>query len=324
MTEPLSQTLQPTYAGDQTFLRAPRTSLEELGDDADVAVVGVPFDGAVTRQPGTRYGPRAVREASAWYGGFDRETSAAMYEADTGRVVDLGDMTVRDVGDVTVYPSDAERTGERLRAAVEHLATRAFPVVLGGDHYVTYPAFVGFAEAVEGEVGLVHLDSHSDLYGPGELVGEHNHGGQMDLLHASGHGGMEHHAMVGIRGRQPADLPDLIGEDGLSVATARDVHDHGIEACMQAAFEHAGAGVDHLYLTVDIDVVDPGVAPGTGTPEQGGLGAVDLLRAMELAAEHEQIGAMDLVEVAPRLDPTRNTQRLGAAAVVRFLEERFC
>lgn len=324
MDDDLDQSLQPTYAGDQSFMRADRIDVTDLPEEADVAVVGAPFDGSVSRQPGTRYGPRAIRQASAWYAGFTPDDPTPMYEADTRRVIDYSELTVRDCGDVSVFPTDVEKTGERVRAAVGRLAETAFPVVLGGDHYLTYPSFTGFAEAVDGDVGLLHLDSHADTYGPGPLLGEHNHGTSMNLIDESPHGGYENHAMVGLRGSQPVDLPEQEAERGLHVSTARDVHDRGIDACMADAIEHAADGVDHVYLTVDIDVVDPAFAPGTGTPEQGGLTSVDLMRAMERAATCEQIGAMDLVEVAPRLDPSRNTQRLAAAAIVRFLEEKFC
>jgi agmatinase len=145
----------------------------------------------------------------------------------------------------------------------------------------------------------------------------------MNLINETDYGGYETHSMIGLRAREATDFPTFVNEEGLHVSYARDVHDRGITPCIEAAIEHVTNRVDGIYLTVDIDVVDPTIAPGTGTPEFGGLDTIQLLEAMEQLGECDLICAIDLVEVAPRLDPSRMTQRLGAAAVSRFLEAKF-
>ncbi len=311
-----------SFAGVQTFLKAEHCPPDGLDEDVDVGVLGVPFDGAVSRQPGARFGPQALREASAWYaylGGY----KGGVHNVETDTTVSYDDLTIRDCGDVPTVPTSIERTRPQIVASVETVAERAFPVVLGGDHYVTYPSFVGYARAVGEDVGLIHIDAHSDTVESSALYGEHFHGSPMARIDDSEHGGYENHAMIGIRGYEGPEFPDLVEDRGIRVDYAPDVRERGIEACIEDAIDHATDGVDHVYLTVDIDGVDPAYAPGTGTPEPGGLTSDDLLRAMDRLGECEAIGAMDLMEVAPKLDPTESTQRLGANAVVRFLESKF-
>ncbi|MFC7198730.1 agmatinase family protein [Halospeciosus flavus] len=311
-----------SFAGVQTFLKAEQADVDDVGESVDVGVLGVPFDGAVSRQPGARFGPGAIREASAWYaylGGY----KGGVHNVETDQTVDYGDVEVRDCGDVPTVPTSIERTRPQIEAAVETVADQTFPLVLGGDHYVTYPSFLGYARSVGERVGLVHLDAHSDTVESSTLYGEHFHGSPMARIDESAFGGYENHAMVGIRGYEGPEFPDLVDERGLHVSYAPDVRERGIEACVRDAVDHATDGVDHVYLTVDIDAVDPAYAPGTGTPEPGGLTSADLLTAMDVLGEYDEIGAMDLMEVAPKLDPTESTQRLAANAIVRFLEAKF-
>jgi agmatinase len=311
-----------SFAGVQTFLKADHCPPGDLDGEVDVGVLGVPFDGAVSRQPGARFGPGALREASAWFaylGGY----KGGVHNVETDRTVSYDDLTIRDCGDVPTVPTSIERTRPQVVAAVEAVAERSFPVVLGGDHYVTYPSFLGYARAVGERVGLIHIDAHSDTVESSALYGEHFHGSPMARIDESEYGGYENHAMVGIRGYEGPEFPGLVEDRGIHVSYAPDVRERGIEACIEDAIDHATDGVDHVYLTVDIDGVDPAYAPGTGTPEPGGLTSDDLLRAMDRLGACEAIGAMDLMEVAPKLDPTESTQRLGANAVVRFLESKF-
>lgn len=311
--------VEASYAGIQTFLKAPITEPEELTPDIDVGVIGLPFDGAVSNQPGTRYGPEALRRASTFYGSY----GGPSLTVETGRVIDFDRVTLRDCGDGLVYPNDVDRTRESVRETVGQLADTVFPVILGGDHYLTYPSYLGVAETLDEDIGLIHLDAHSDTHGRWELYGDHWHGSPMNLIADTDYGSYENHAMIGIRSREDPAFPELIEDGGLYVDYAKDVRSDGIEACIERAIEHVTAGVDTVYLTVDIDAVDPAFAPGTGTPEPGGLTSWELLAAMDRLGEVDAIAAMDLVEVAPRIDPTRATQKLGAYAITRFLEAKF-
>jgi len=313
---------RPSYSGIKTFAKVDACDPAELTDGVDVGVVGVPFDGSVTNQPGTRYGPQALRTASAWQSRVFNDDDEQMTSA-TGRVADYSGLEVRDCGDAPTAPTDVEYTGELVREYVEAVAEHTMPVVLGGDHYITYPAFEAYANTVEGDVGLIHLDAHSDTRGDSDLYGEHYHGSPMARIDELEQGGYERHAMVGIRGHNSTEFLELIDERGIHVDYATDVHEKGIDACVEAAIDHATDGTDHVYLTMDIDSVDPAFAAGTGTPEPGGLTSTQFLRAVDLLGECDAIGAVDLMEVAPNLDPTGATESLGANALVRFIEARF-
>ena len=312
------------FANTGTFLKSPSTEPSALTADTDVAVYGAPFDGTVSRRPGTRYGPEKLRRASAWYDHFAGGSEGA-YNADTDQHVAHTEVDIRDCGDVPTVPNNVERTRKQVKGYAKTIAETTFPIMLGGDHYLTYPAFDGFAETIDGDVGLIHLDAHSDTIEGDDLYGDHWHGSPMACINKLDSGSYANHAMVGIRGYERAGFEDLIESDGLFVKYARDVREDGIDEAIEAAIKHASENTEAVYLTVDIDAVDPAYAPGTGTPEPGGLTSAQLLRAMDLLGSCDAVGAMDLVEVSPPLDDDSDTTAmLGANAVTRFFESKFC
>lgn len=313
-----------SFANTGTFLKSPSVEPSDLPTDTDVAVYGAPFDGTVSRRPGTRYGPQKLRQVSAWYNHFAGGSEGA-YNADTDKHVAHTEVNLRDCGDVPTVPNDVERTRKQVKGYAETIAEKAFPIMLGGDHYLTYPAFEGFSNTVDGDIGLIHLDAHSDTIDGDDLYGDHWHGSPMACINELDSGGYANHAMIGIRGYERAGFDAITDADGLSVNYARDIRQKGIDSAIKEAIEHASADTEAVYLTVDIDAVDPAYAPGTGTPEPGGLTSAQLLRAMDLLGDCDAIGAMDLVEVSPPLDDDSDTTAmLGASAITRFFETKFC
>jgi len=311
-----------SYGGIHTFLRAEACKPDELTEDVDVGFVGVPFDGGVTREPGARHGPSSLRQSSAWHGRrFHSEDDSVTLP--TERTANYADVTLRDCGDAPIVPNDIEATAKKVTAYIQSVAEQTMPVMLGGDHYLTYPAFVGYANTVGEDVGLIHLDAHSDTSDNSDLYGKHYHGSPMARIDESEYGSYDTHAMIGIRGHSRPSFLEILEERDLYVDYATDVHEKGIEASIEGAIEHVTEKADHVYLTMDIDVVDPGFAPGTGTPEHGGLTSNQFLRAVDRLGECDAIGAADLVEVAPQLDSSNTTSLLGSNALSRFLEAQF-
>ncbi len=309
---------RPGYSGVKTFFGADISEPDDLESTVDVAAYGVPYDGAVTNKPGTRYGPDAVRTATNRYSSiFDSEKKR--YNIATDRTASYEEVTFRDCGDAPVTPNSTDETYESVVEYAETIAEEAMPVMIGGDHYLTYPAFVGYANAVEDDIGIIHLDAHEDI-GSSDLYGDHYHGSPMSRIADTEYGSLENHAMVGIRGHSRMEVLEAVEEDGLHIEYAKDIREKGIDACIQNAVEHATDGVDHVYLTIDIDVVDPSFAPGTGTPAPGGISSAELLRAADLLGECDEIGALDLVEVLPTEDPSGTTSLVGANALSRFFE----
>jgi len=310
------------YAGVKTFLKSDRRAVEDVAD-RDVAVLGVPYDGAVSNRPGARYGPEAIRRASGWWA-YLSGYKGGLTNMRTERTVDYDDLSLADCGDVPVFPMDRETTAESITAHVATVARDAFPVVLGGDHYCTFPAFRGFAEGRGlDEVGLVQIDAHTDTVTESPVFGSEFHGSSTNLISELPFADYASVSQVGIRGYEAPEFFEFADETGLNLFTMRDVERRGIRSVVEDAVAAAAADTDAVYVTFDVDSVDPSVAPGTGTPEPGGLDASQALTVVEVLGAHDAVGAADLMEVAPPFDAGDGTSRLAAYLLVTLLERRF-
>jgi agmatinase len=295
---------KPDYAGLLTFGGAPYTQDATELAGADVAIVGAPTDDLVSDRPGTRFAPRAIRAASCPPGPHLEAKIDAFAEL---RIVDFGD--------AAVLPADPVRSHEAIEGLVgEVLAAGALPIVLGGDHSISEPDIRACA-AKHGPVGLVHFDTHTDT--GMEVFGvEQSHGTPMYRLVEHGHVDPGRYVQIGLRGYWPGEREFAWQrEHGITSLFMHDVRDRGIRACVEEALRVVGGGP--TFLTVDVDVLDPGYAPGTGTPEPGGMSPADLLwAAREIAAGVELVGA-DLVEVIPTAVGSADVTSLTAERVVR-------
>jgi agmatinase len=292
---------KPDYAGLLSFCGLPytedRTDLEQV----DVAIVGAPLDELVSERPGTRLGPRAIRAASAIPGPH--------LEA---RIDPLSALRVVDLGDAGVLPADPARSHAAIEATVgDVVAAGAIPLVLGGDHSIAEPDIRACA-AVHGPVGLVHFDAHTDT--AAECFGVSlSHGTPMYNLVQSGHVDPARYIQVGLRGYWPGeDVFAWQREQGITSLFMHAVTERGIRAVVSEAIAVAGPGP--VFVTIDVDVLDPAFAPGTGTPEPGGMSSADLLwAARTLTAELDVVGA-DVVEVCPTA--------IGAADITALVGSR--
>ena len=310
------------YAGIETFLKADHRDVDEVGS-YDAGVLGVPYDGAVSNRPGARYGPQAIRRASSWWA-YLSGYKGGLTNMRTEQQVDFSDLSVADCGDVPVFPMDRERTTESIEAHVAAVANRSFPVVLGGDHYCTAPSVRGFAQgAGHDSVGLVQIDAHTDTSTDSPIFGDAFHGSSTALIADSPYCDYEHVSQVGIRGYESPGFFEFADDTGLDLYTMREVEERGVGPVVEDAVAAAAAGTDAVYVTFDIDAVDPSVAPGTGTPEPGGLSAAQALTVVETLGAHDAVGAVDLMEVAPDFDDSEGTQRLAAYLLVTLLERQF-
>ncbi|WP_230203142.1 agmatinase [Parafrankia discariae] len=291
----------PGYAGLATFAGLPwLPGLEDLrARQPDVAVVGAPFDIATTHRPGARFGPRALR-AQAYNPGT--------YHLDLG--IEIFDwLDVVDAGDAHCPHGLTEVSHRNIRAKVGDIARLdVIPVIIGGDHSITWPAASGVAEAVGwGEVGLLHFDAHADTADiiDGNLA---SHGTPMRRLIESGAVRGRNFVQVGLRGYwPPPDVFAWMREQGMRWHLMHEIWERGSREVVAEAIAQAVDGCRALYLSVDIDVLDPGFAPGTGTPEPGGMNPADLLRAVRQIALDTPIVAADIVEVSPPYDHAETT-----------------
>jgi agmatinase len=295
---------KPDYAGLLTFGGVPFTEDPAELAGFDVAIVGAPMDELVSDRPGARLGPRAIRGASSPPGPHLEAGIDAFAEL---RVVDFGD--------AAVTPADPRRSHAAIEAIVgQVLGAGVKPVVLGGDHSITEPAVRAVA-AAHGPVGLVHFDTHTDT---GEVVFgvELSHGTPMRHLVDDGHVAGARYAQVGLRGYWPGE-PEFAwqAEHGIASFFMHDVRDLGIREVVARAIAVVGPGP--VYLTVDVDVLDPAFVPGTGTPEPGGMTVIDLLLAVRTVATELDLVGVDVVEVIPTAVGTNDYSALVADRVIR-------
>ena len=295
---------KPDFAGILSFGGAPIAQEPEDLEGVDVAIVGAPTDDLVSDRPGTRFAPRAIRAASCPPGPH-LEAGVDAFAA----------LRVVDYGDAPVIPADPERSHAAIARIVGDVVDAgAVPITLGGDHSITEPCVNAVAER-RGQVGLIHFDTHTDT--GREVFGVvRSHGTPMFRLVESGDVAGARYAQIGLRGYWPGPAEFAWqNEHGIAAFFMHDVRDLGIREVAERAIAHVGEGP--AYLTVDVDVLDPAFAPGTGTPEPGGMTSVDLLWAVrEIAARVQLVGA-DVVEVLPSAVGSADITALVAERVVR-------
>jgi len=289
-----------SYAGIPTFMRQPAS--RNL-DGVDVVAVGIPFDGGTTYRNGTRMGPRKIRECSLGIWGYNR-------------VLDVGPLDVLnlvDYGDIAVESGNIETTIERIFQEVHPIVNAGVKVIsLGGDHTVSFPLLKAHAEKY-GPLAVVHFDSHCDAE-----EGYYNHGTPFADAYNSGLIDTSAYIKVGIRGPIIQSNEVQIAESqGAQILTIERCFKEGIEAVIEHI--HHAVGNKPVYVSLDIDVVDPAFAPGTGTPEVGGFTSFQIMQIVRGLKGLDTVG-FDLVEVSPPYDSSGEiTSILAANLVFEFL-----
>lgn len=300
----------------RTFYSCP--PCEDLDDlDADIAFVGMPFDQATFGRPGARFGPDGLRDARGYsylgYGGmeFDKE-AAGYFDSDTGTEL-LAGVTMADCGNVTVVPSDVLENFKKLTTSVETIVKRgAFPVVVGGDHAITFPVVRGLSTF--GPLDIVHFDAHMDYTHETQGV-LYTHGSPIRRCRELPY--VRNISSIGIR-KESRKVYDEAIADGNLVITTRRFKELG----PQAAIDLVPAS-ENMYVTIDIDVLDPTHAPGTGTPEVGGLYYEELRDSLVHLAGKHRIVAFDMVEVAPPYDHAETTTMVASRLIIDLLSALF-
>ncbi|HEX8929236.1 MAG TPA: agmatinase, partial [Actinomycetota bacterium] len=299
------------YGPDVTFLGVPRAELDqpESFAGADVVIIGAPFDSGTSYRPGTRFGPLAIRTTDYLSADASRPHLALGVDP-------LQELRVVDVGDVSMPPGDMVASLERLEEAVYAVAQAgAIPVVLGGDHTIALPDVTGIARHLGfGRVSVVHFDAHADTGETqfGALLG---HGTPMRRLIESGAARGDRFLQIGLRGYWPEpQVLEWMAQRGMRSFEMAEVVRRGLDECLDEAFAIAVDDCDGVFLSIDVDVVDPGMAPGTGTPEPGGLTARQLLDAVRRCARELPVVGLDVVELSPPYD--------GPGQVTAFLANR--
>jgi agmatinase len=276
--------------------------------DADVAVMGAPYDAGTQYRAGARFGPRGVREASTLFS-FGH---AGAYDHEDDVIYLPGDVNIVDIGDADIIHTDTEASHANIEAGVRAiLDAGALPVVIGGDHSVNIPCIRAFDG--QGDIHILQIDAHLDFVDVRHGV-RHGHGNPMrraaekDYVTGLTQVGIRNVSSTAKEGYADARA---MGSDIISVRQAREM---GVRELLA----HVPTGA-RLYVTIDIDVFCPSIAPGTGTPSHGGFLYYEVLELLQGAAERHEIVGIDLVEVAPDYDPTGSTSILAAQVLLNFL-----
>jgi agmatinase len=300
------------FGPDITFLGVDPVDLDDAAAlaAADVVVVGAPFDGGTSHRPGTRFGPMAIRQTDYLPQDGSRPHLALRVDA-------LRDLRVVDAGDVEMPPGEIERALGALEEAVHRVAAAgAIPLVLGGDHSIALPDATGVARHHGyGKVSMIHFDAHADT-GHIEFGSLYGHGQPMRRLIESGALRGDRFLQMGLRGYWPGpETLDWMAEQDMRSYEMTEIGKRGLDECLDEAFEIALDECDAVFLSVDIDVCDPGHAPGTGTPEPGGLSSRQLLDAVRRICRELPVAGIDVVEVSPPYDH---------AEITAYLANRVC
>lgn len=293
----------PRFAGIPTFMRLPHIP---DANRLDVALIGVPYDGGTSYRTGARFGPRHIREQSAIIRPYNPVLKVNPFHC----------LRVADFGDLSVNPLSIEDTFDRITAALKPvLEADTLPICVGGDHSILLPILRSI-HACHGPVALIQLDAHSDTWD--EYWGmKYSHGTPVRRAIEEGLLAEPHILQLGLRGQlYDASDMDYAKEHNFAVVTAGDLHDRGLAPLHEKLKEFEDLKV---YLTLDIDVVDPAFAPGTGTPQVGGLSSIQILGLVRALVGLDFVGC-DLVEVSPQFDSAGITSLLAA----NLLFEQLC
>jgi guanidinopropionase len=294
---------EPRYSEIATFMRAP---LARTLEDVDIGLIGVPTDLGVTNRPGARHGPREIRNSSSLMRAFNLGLNLSPYEL--CRVADLGDVRFSHRYDLARQVEDIEAFFKKVHAA------GVLPVTAGGDHSITYPIFR--ALAADTPIGMVHIDAHTDTWG--EFAGsKFHHGAPFRLAVEAGLLDPHRTIQIGIRGGQNfMEGIEFSHARGMRVVFIEEFAALGVDAVVAEARRVVGEGP--TYISFDVDGLDPVYAPGTGTPEIGGITTLEAQRLLRGLRGLNLIGG-DVVEVAPPYDQTGNTALVGATIMFEIL-----
>ena len=297
----------PRFAGVPTFMRLPHVALDAPKiKNVDIGIIGVPWDSGTTNRPGPRHGPRQLRDASTMIRAQHPVSGIRPYEK----------LNCADLGDVSINPADIEDSMARITSFYKKLIEKEIkPLTAGGDHLTSLPVLRALAE--KAPLGMIHFDSHTDLfhsYFDGTMF---THGTPFRRAIEENLLDPKRVIQISIRGTQydSEDL-DFANSVGIRVVKIDEFFDRGIQDVMAEAREIVGE--NETYISYDIDFIDPAFAPGTGTPEVGGPNSYEALKVVRELAGVKIVGA-DMVEVSPPFDPSSNTAFLGVSVMFELL-----
>ncbi|WP_027967171.1 agmatinase [Halomonas halocynthiae] len=303
---PVDSNGTPRFAGIATFMRLPHVPLEEA-QDVDIGLIGVPWDGGTTNRAGARHGPRQMRDQSSLMRKFHPSLEINPYQL----------ANCADLGDTPVNPVLIEDTLSRVETFFRQVVDQGIlPLTAGGDHLISLPVLRALAER-HGPLGMVHFDAHTDTFDRYFGGCKYTHGTPFRRAIEEGVLDPKRTIQIGIRGGLYSEQDDVWGlEQGIRVIRIEEYEDLGMNAVIDEI--HRVVGDQKTYVSFDVDCLDPVYAPGTGTPEVGGLNTLEAQRMLRNLIGLNLVGG-DVVEVSPPFDPSGNTALVGATMMWEIL-----
>jgi len=278
------------------------------------AIIGFPWDmGASLGRPGARYAPKAIRESLRWI--LNRLRDNKVFDVESNRVVDLSHVVIKDVGDVEIFAHDTLKTFDAAYMLIKNLIAEGFnPVIIGGDHSISYPCIRALHDSVEGTVGIIQFDAHLDLVDESPYQGRFSH--SSEIRRALELEKVRKVIQVGVRGYNYPFHYDDVKKFNIRQFSPYDIRKLGISIVFEKILEELSE-VDYTYTTLDIDVLDPSFAPGCGANEPGGLTIWDLIEILKKLAPYTH--AFDIVEVNPLFDTSGITSSIAAKLLFDYI-----
>lgn len=304
---PVTGSVLPRYAGIATLMRLPWLGLDDPQlHEVDIGLVGVPWDGGTTNRPGARHGPRQVRDISTMVRNVNRASGLKPFSL----------CNCADLGDTPVNPVDLMDSLERIEAFFKQLTQAGIaPLSVGGDHLVSLPILRALGK--DSPVGMVHFDAHTDTWDRYFGDFKYTHGTPFRRAIEEGVLDPKRTIQIGIRGALYNDAEDTWGqEQGIRVIDIDEFHQMGVDAVMSEVHRVVGNGA--TYVSFDVDALDPVYAPGTGTPEIGGLTTLEAQHMIRKLQGLNLVGG-DVVEVSPPFDPSGSTALVAATLMFEIL-----
>jgi agmatinase len=280
-------------------------------------VIGFPWDGGASLgRPGARYAPQAIRESAKWL--HNRITNNQIYDVERRTLIDVP--LVIDYGDIDIVAYSTEATFKNAETSIKKILTDGnFPFILGGDHSISYPGIKALHDYVGGKIAIIQFDAHLDLVDDSPIQGKFSQSSQIRRALELANVSPENIVQIGVRSYNYPWYADYLKEQGIVQITAREVYHMSAAEVIERTLQ-ACKGVDAIYLTFDIDVLDPAFAPGSGANEPGGLTSMQCFGILDGLYPH--IAAMDIAEVNPLYDHQDVTISIGAKLLFDCLTKR--
>lgn len=282
-------------------------------------ILGFPWDGGASLgRPGARYAPQAIREAASWF--KNRIQNQQIYDVEKRKLIDFGESKIIDYGDIDIVAYSIEKTFQHAETKMSQLLQEhVFPIVLGGDHSISYPLIKALHDHAERNIGIIQFDAHLDLVDDSPVQGKFSQSSQMRRALELPRIKAENIVQIGVRSYNYPWYAQYLQEIGIVQITAEEVHRLSAEEVIQRTLE-ACQGMDKIFLTFDIDVLDPAFAPGSGANEPGGLTPVQCFSILNGLYAH--IDALDIAEVNPLYDHQGITSSMAARVIYDCITTR--